>query len=68
MGKRIVEGMLARGGEGESGRWEKVRSKWGSCERTWLQGGVVLARGGVADAEDEGSKEAVGVLICSEQL
>ena len=27
-----------------------------------------LTHGEVADAEDEGSKEAVGVFICSEQL
>ena len=32
------------------------------------EGEVVLARGGVADAEDEGSKEVVSVFICGEQF
>ena len=32
------------------------------------EGEVVLAHGGVADAEDEGSKEAVSVFICGEQF
>ena len=52
-------------------------SRWGAPleervevlrEDTFTEGEVVLARGGVADAEDEGSEEAVGVLICGEQF
>ena len=71
VGKCVVEGALTRGGEGKSGRWEKVGSTAGGASGGTARGHGCGGRGGldcggVADAEDEGSKEAVGVFICGE--